>query len=55
MNIVSYIDHLNDMMQIRTKLMGIVGVDEDPSTDPTNPIWLPDLFLGMNHLFQISA
>ncbi len=28
---------------------------EDPSTDPANPLWLPDLFLGMKHLFQISA
>ena len=28
---------------------------EDPSTDLANPIWLPDLFLGMSHLFQISA
>ncbi len=28
---------------------------EDPSTDPANPIWLPDLYLGMKHVFQISA
>ena len=35
-------------------LHGVKG-SKDPSTDPANPIWLPDLFLGMKHLLQISA
>ena len=34
---------------------GIGWDGEDPSTDPGNPIWLPDLFLGMKRLFKISA
>ena len=29
--------------------------NKDPSTDPGNPIWLPDLILGMKHLFRISV
>ncbi len=33
----------------------LVEFTEDPSTDPANPIWLHDLFLAMEYLFQISA
>ena len=36
-------------------LKTMVTRTENPLTDPANPIWLPDLFLGIKHLFQISA
>ena len=50
---------ITDMSSILDALSGMKGknngLNKDPSNDPANPTWLPGLFLGMKHLFEISA
>ncbi len=52
-NICMRNQNIYDYRNIR--ISSVSRSDKDPSTDPANPIRLPDLFLGMKHLFQISA